>query len=157
MGIVSISFIFFVAEVIEAHGGDVIKFAGDALMAVWSASRNSGISEKDKGQIFLFFGRFREHVPPLLFPIWCFYDYDFWLSPLIFTADLLIPTERAPEELFDELKMANAVLCCCKCALAMQEQLRNFSAEGCSLTLHSGGMNAVRRAFFSVLMGCISL
>lgn len=32
-----------VIDVIQAHGGDVLKFAGDALFAVWRVKSESGV------------------------------------------------------------------------------------------------------------------
>lgn len=61
---------------IESHGGDVIKFAGDALMSVW------------------------------------------WSN--------------------SAQNLATSVIFASQCALAMQERLKGFDAEGCPLTLHSG-------------------
>ncbi|HEU5098812.1 MAG TPA: tetratricopeptide repeat protein [Roseiflexaceae bacterium] len=39
-----------ILDTIDAHGGDVIKFAGDALLAIWPVDEHSGPGTADQGQ-----------------------------------------------------------------------------------------------------------
>ena len=126
------------------YGGDIIKFAGDALLAVWPADMEGTklprfVNHASQSVLlilllflllFLSLSSSSSCSPILSLLLLILLIHPLLLSLGMSSASSLVKT------LLDSLVVPSPPLR--RCALAMQEQLHNFVVEGCVLRLHIG-------------------